>query len=195
MADTYTPNLNLKKPGYDSPADIEDINSNMDKIDTSVNQLSQQIADEWDAGKEYKVGAFVKHNGLLWKCEINTVSEEPQFVSSCWKQVKISDEVLFRDLPCSTDDSVFTNGNTTVYSVGDVVIVNVNVNFILSSTPSNSMLVKGLPKAKRQSYAALCLSDGSTVRIRIMEDKDCVVTDGVVSVKGWSNGQIVYIKK
>ena len=46
MADTYTPNLNLKKPGYDSPADIADINANMDKIDTAVNQLSQQMANE-----------------------------------------------------------------------------------------------------------------------------------------------------
>ena len=46
MPDTYTPNLNLKKPGYDSPADIADINANMDKIDTSVNQLSQQKVDK-----------------------------------------------------------------------------------------------------------------------------------------------------
>ena len=45
MADTYTTNLNLKKPGYDSPADIADINANMDKIDNSVSQLSQQVAD------------------------------------------------------------------------------------------------------------------------------------------------------
>ena len=35
MADTYTTNLNLKKPGYDSPADIADINANMDKIDAA----------------------------------------------------------------------------------------------------------------------------------------------------------------
>lgn len=44
MPDTYTPNLSLKKPGYDSPADIKDLNDNFDKIDTSVNQLSQQMA-------------------------------------------------------------------------------------------------------------------------------------------------------
>lgn len=46
MADTYTTNLNLKKPGYDSPADIKDLNDNFDKIDTSVNQLSEQIANK-----------------------------------------------------------------------------------------------------------------------------------------------------
>lgn len=45
MPDTYTPNLNLKKPGYDSPADIKDLNDNFDKIDNSVGQLSQQMVN------------------------------------------------------------------------------------------------------------------------------------------------------
>lgn len=40
MADTYTSNLNLKKPGYDSPADIADINANMDVIDSAVYQIA-----------------------------------------------------------------------------------------------------------------------------------------------------------
>lgn len=36
MAETYTSNLELVKPDYDSPADIFVINSNMDKIDEAV---------------------------------------------------------------------------------------------------------------------------------------------------------------
>lgn len=36
MAETYTSNLGLTKPDYDSPADISVINSNMDKIDNAV---------------------------------------------------------------------------------------------------------------------------------------------------------------
>lgn len=36
MAETYTSNLGLTKPDYDSPADISVINSNMDKIDSAV---------------------------------------------------------------------------------------------------------------------------------------------------------------
>ena len=36
MADTYTTNLNLKKPGYDSYADIKDLNDNFDKIDEAI---------------------------------------------------------------------------------------------------------------------------------------------------------------
>lgn len=36
MAETYTSNLGLVKPDYDSPADISVINSNMDKIDNAV---------------------------------------------------------------------------------------------------------------------------------------------------------------
>lgn len=39
MADTYTTNLNLKKPGYDSPADIAVINANMDKIDAAYKKV------------------------------------------------------------------------------------------------------------------------------------------------------------
>lgn len=36
MADTYTSNLGLTKPGYDSPVDVAVINANMDKIDDAV---------------------------------------------------------------------------------------------------------------------------------------------------------------
>lgn len=169
------------------------------KTQYELDQLSQQmgdvVAEEWDAAKTYQVGAFVMWNGILWRCEVGTASEEPQSGSSCWKQVRISDEVLFKDLPVYTDTSIFTNGSTMAYCVGDIVVVNVNVNFLLNSTPTNSMLVSGLPISKRAAYAALCLSDGSAVRMRIHENKDCVTTDGVVNVKGWSNGQIVYIKK
>lgn len=46
MPDTYTPNLILKKPGYDSPADIKDLNDNFDKIDNSVGQLSEQNTEQ-----------------------------------------------------------------------------------------------------------------------------------------------------
>ena len=42
MADTYTPNLNLKKPGYESFADIDDINGNMDKIDEAYKRLDEK---------------------------------------------------------------------------------------------------------------------------------------------------------
>lgn len=103
--------------------------------------------------------------------------------------------VKFEDLPVYIDTSIVTNGNTLAYCVGDIVVVNVNVNFTLNNTPANSVLVSGLPISKRSAYAALSLSDGSAVRMRIHENKDCVTTDGVINVKGWSNGQIVYIKK
>lgn len=36
MADTYTSNLGLTKPGYDSPVDVGVLNDNMDKIDNAV---------------------------------------------------------------------------------------------------------------------------------------------------------------
>lgn len=56
MPDTYTPNLNLKKPGYDSPADIKDLNDNFDKIDAHANQLSQQMTDYWKT--VYPIGSI-----------------------------------------------------------------------------------------------------------------------------------------
>lgn len=43
-SDTYTTNYNLIKPGYNSAADIDKINSNMDTIDTTIKGLSEQIA-------------------------------------------------------------------------------------------------------------------------------------------------------
>lgn len=50
MADTYTTNLNLKKPGYDSAADIKDINDNMDKIDTAYANLLTYIDETFLGG-------------------------------------------------------------------------------------------------------------------------------------------------
>lgn len=38
----YTNNLNLKKPGYSDPADIQDINDNMDIIDQQINNLDAE---------------------------------------------------------------------------------------------------------------------------------------------------------
>ena len=52
MADTYTPNLNLQKPGYDSQADISVINSNMDKIDAAFADIKTYI-DETFLGGEW----------------------------------------------------------------------------------------------------------------------------------------------
>ena len=45
---TYSSNLNLKKPGYSDPADIADINNNMDIIDTAVDNNSGSMADKYD---------------------------------------------------------------------------------------------------------------------------------------------------
>ena len=43
MADTYTTNLGLTKPGYDSIADIAVINENMDKIDEAIGDVGASL--------------------------------------------------------------------------------------------------------------------------------------------------------
>lgn len=39
----YTNNLNLKKPGYEDQADIQDINSNMDIVDQHIAELKSDL--------------------------------------------------------------------------------------------------------------------------------------------------------
>jgi len=41
----YTKNLNLKKPGYDDPVDIQDFNSNADILDNQIQQILQTIQE------------------------------------------------------------------------------------------------------------------------------------------------------
>ncbi len=41
MGDTYTTNLGLTKPGYDSPVDVSVLNANMDKIDNAVSNAGK----------------------------------------------------------------------------------------------------------------------------------------------------------
>lgn len=40
---TYTPNLNLKKPGDADTYDIDDFNGNMDAIDTAVHSIGESV--------------------------------------------------------------------------------------------------------------------------------------------------------
>ena len=57
MAETYTSNLELVKPDYDSPADISVINSNMDKIDNAVANAGKVKSVNGKTG-EVELGAY-----------------------------------------------------------------------------------------------------------------------------------------
>ena len=93
MADTYTTNLNLKKPGYDSPADIADINANMDKIDTSVNQLSQQKAD--------KISLLWQNGAPSSSFEAQVIPEDQLSLDGWNKIIIVFDSVAGREVYCS----------------------------------------------------------------------------------------------
>lgn len=41
----YTTNLGLKKPAYSDPADIVDLNNNMDTIDAAITETNSELAE------------------------------------------------------------------------------------------------------------------------------------------------------
>lgn len=49
---TYTPNLNLKKPSTDDVANIDDINNNMDVVDSVINIHVSSISNPHSVNKE-----------------------------------------------------------------------------------------------------------------------------------------------
>lgn len=48
----YTKNLNLRKPGYDDPIDIQDFNTNADTIDDKIGQILQTIQESPEYQKD-----------------------------------------------------------------------------------------------------------------------------------------------
>lgn len=70
MADSYTPNLKLKKPGLDSFADIAVINANMDVIDAEVTQLKENGIPGTPG--ENGVTPHIGENGNWWVGDTDT---------------------------------------------------------------------------------------------------------------------------
>ena len=144
MAETYTSNLGLVKPDYDSPADISVINSNMDKIDNAVanagkvksvngktgdvviddvsklngkgaefyatdeavDQLSQQISDEWAAGKSYAKGDFCIDGNTLYKCKTAHTAGQT-FNETYWQKTNVTQELhpIYSKIIVGTSDA------------------------------------------------------------------------------------------
>lgn len=48
----YTPNLNLKKPEETDPALIEDLNDNMDTLDTLIGSWFIEEGEPWEDEEE-----------------------------------------------------------------------------------------------------------------------------------------------
>ena len=71
---TYTDNYNLKKPTYAEPANVKDINDNMDKVDEIMHSTQVSLADAYDLNSTYNTGDKVMYEKLMYKCKEDGVT-------------------------------------------------------------------------------------------------------------------------
>ena len=66
---SYTPNYNLKKPAGTDVVDIDDLNGNMDIVDT---QLGKKIESSPDNTGMKVVDMYITYESNAWKLAIKT---------------------------------------------------------------------------------------------------------------------------
>lgn len=71
---TYTDNYNLKKPTYAEPANVKDINENMDMVDDIMHSSQVSLADAYDLNSTYNTGDKVMYEMLMYKCKEDGVT-------------------------------------------------------------------------------------------------------------------------
>lgn len=71
---TYTENYNLKKPTYAEPANVKDINDNMEIIDDVMHSTQISLADAYDQNETYNTGDIVMYEMLMYKCKEDNVT-------------------------------------------------------------------------------------------------------------------------
>lgn len=71
---TYTDNYNLKKPTYAEPANVKDINDNMEIIDDVMHSTQISLADAYDINSTYNTGDIVMYEMLMYKCKEDNVT-------------------------------------------------------------------------------------------------------------------------
>lgn len=89
----------LAKPSLEEIADIEPINTNMDKIDLQmrrnedgVNFAKSISSDAYDHTRTYAVGEYCIYDNKFYKCTVAIESEE-EFNAEHWEQTTCGKEI------------------------------------------------------------------------------------------------------
>ena len=88
----YTTNSNLKKPGYNDPVDIQDINDNMDIIDAQMAEMTKQLDDysSYASGKDangiYTVLDYKRADSTLYmKSTLSNADVNGNYQTAIWQ--------------------------------------------------------------------------------------------------------------
>lgn len=107
----YTTNYSLKKPQYNEPADVADINYNADSIDNLLYKNRRiSTGAEWDNSTQYAVGDLVVYEHVLYRCVTATSGA---WDSSAWVVTHLTDEVLDAKASGGTEVEANPTGTAT----------------------------------------------------------------------------------
>lgn len=123
MPATLTPNLGLNKPARtDMVSVVQDINDNMDRIDTAV---AESVAPAYDSTATYNVDDMCFHNGGVYKC-ITTIATAEAWTPSHWEPVSSVVAKNYKGIEVLRDDiAPVIKGNRCAVgaSSGDYVLL------------------------------------------------------------------------
>lgn len=158
MAETYTSNLELVKPDYDSPADISVINSNMDKIDAAFKNVDATSLNGKDAD-EYLQKSQVVNN-------FTTTAEG--YVADA-RALKVLNDKLTRTEHTPTFIGC-TNNNVTCYKVAGLALVSGRFDVGESNITGITNFISGLPVGgpNIDILALDMTSNGEHVRVQFL---------------------------
>lgn len=112
MAETYTSNLGLVKPDYDSPADISVINSNMDKIDNAVANAGKVKSVNGKTG-DVVIDDVSKLNGKSadqYMLKTDTAADSDKLGGVAASDYYNRDNLVFDDAPVEGSTNPITSG-------------------------------------------------------------------------------------
>ena len=178
MADTYTTNLNLKKPGYDSYADIKDLNDNFDKIDTaianagSVKSVNGKTGDVVLSASDIGA-ATVESVGQLSQQKVDKANVVNNFTTTAEgyvadaRALKVLNDKLARTGYTPTFIGC-TNNNVICYKIAGLVLVSGRFDVGESAITGVTNFISGLPVGgPNMDILALDMSsNGEHVRVQ-----------------------------
>lgn len=80
-----------------SAANLNKMDSAIDKIETSLVKAQNPVGDAWSASVTYGVGAFVIYNDSLWKCLVQNSGQTPT-EGTYWTKTSVAGELQSHDM-------------------------------------------------------------------------------------------------
>lgn len=158
------------------------------------------VSDNFSETDTYDLGDYCIHNNTLYVC-INAITTPGPWDLSDWQATNAGIELSslnsaleVKDLSANVTLDTYGRslGSSTFYRIGNIVIVNLDVN-IAASTPVNGAVLQGLPIPLNngRAFTGGAKADGGAIRINVTAGK--VVAADANNSAVWVSASFSYV--